>query len=100
MEASHTIGNAGASRHSLDAALSARLPLELDASRVKHADLTFVQLVVSAAKSFEACRLPFSILRASKPASAAFARAGVVLPAHLNPFEGEGAGHGDDTHGR
>jgi len=60
-------------------ALRDRDDLGIDASGVEHADITFVQLLVSAAKTGEAARKRVRLVAVSDPLRAAFARAGLGL---------------------
>lgn len=75
-----------------DIARSARAQLEagqgihIDCASVEQADITFVQLIVSAERSFAARGLPLTIEAAPAAVLSAFARAGVALPGAA-PFE-------------
>ena len=61
--------------------------VEIDCAGVEQADITFVQTILSAERSFAAHDLSFAMLAATESVRSAFARAGVSLPAaqHLEP---------------
>lgn len=61
-------------------AFAAGTGLRLDGSRVENADITLVQLVVSAQRSFEAQSFPFALVDPSPAILSAFSRAGVAAP--------------------
>lgn len=61
--------------------LAAGQGVVLDGSSVESADITFVQLMVSAQRSFAACSLPFALEGIPSPVSSAFSRAGIAMPA-------------------
>ncbi|TAJ28801.1 STAS domain-containing protein [Bosea sp. (in: a-proteobacteria)] len=61
-------------------AFAAGAGLALDGSRVENADITLVQLVVSAQRSFEALSVPFALVDPSPAVLSAFSRAGVAAP--------------------
>lgn len=63
--------------------LSAGKGLSLDCEAVESVDLTFVQFVVSAGRSAAARGLPLAFQSVPEPVLAAFARAGVAMPAAL-----------------
>ncbi|MGX5736079.1 STAS domain-containing protein [Bosea thiooxidans] len=63
--------------------LSAGKGLSLDCEAVESVDLTFVQFVVSAARSAAARSLALTFQSVPEPVLAAFARAGVAMPAAL-----------------
>lgn len=54
--------------------------LRVDGSAVAQADITFVQLLVSTARSFEEASLPFTIVSLSPAALTAFDRSGIAAP--------------------
>lgn len=54
--------------------------LRLDCSSIEQADITFVQFVVSAERSFASRGLPLILESAPAAVLSAFARAGVKLP--------------------
>ncbi len=53
--------------------------VEIDGGGVEYADLTCVQLLVSAAKSAAAAGKPMRLIAISEPLSGAFARAGLRI---------------------
>ncbi|PZN95885.1 MAG: hypothetical protein DCF30_18355 [Hyphomicrobiales bacterium] len=53
---------------------------EIDCAAIEQADITFVQTIVSAHRSFAARGLPFTMLAAKDSVRSAFERAGVSLP--------------------
>lgn len=61
-------------------AFAAGTGLALDGSRVESADITFVQLVVSAQRSFAEQSSPFGLVDPSPAVLSAFSRAGVAAP--------------------
>lgn len=52
----------------------------IDCAGIEQADITFVQTIVSAQRSFAARGLPFTMLAATESVRSAFERAGVSLP--------------------
>jgi anti-anti-sigma regulatory factor len=52
----------------------------IDCAGIEQADITFVQTIVSAERSFAARGLPFTMLAATESVRSAFERAGVTLP--------------------
>jgi hypothetical protein len=75
---------AGAARETLAAGGG----LALDGSAVENADITFVQLVVSAQRSFAAQSLPFGLTDPSPAVLSAFSRAGVAAPEAASNLSG------------
>lgn len=74
------IGASRAQYSALRDAFSASDQIELDAGQVQQADITCLQLLVSAAKTAQAGRKHLRITALSEPLRAAFARAGLPLP--------------------
>ncbi len=62
---------------------SAGKGVSLDCGAVESVDLTFVQFIVSADRTAAARGLPLSFESVPEPVLAAFARAGVAMPAAL-----------------
>ncbi|WP_420103827.1 STAS domain-containing protein [Bosea sp. (in: a-proteobacteria)] len=60
--------------------LAAGEGLVVDGSAVATADITFVQLMVSAARSFEEAAQPFAVTALSPAALSAFERSGIAAP--------------------
>jgi phospholipid transport system transporter-binding protein len=54
--------------------------VEIDCAGIEQADITFVQTIVSAERSFAVRGLPFTMLAATESVRSAFERAGVTLP--------------------
>lgn len=66
--------------------------VEIDCAGIEQADITFVQTIMSAQRSFAARDLPFALFAPTECVRSAFARAGVSLPGAgsfetLRPFE-------------
>lgn len=62
--------------------------MTLDCVNIETADFTFVQLAVSAQRSLEARSRTLTLANAPSPVLAAFARAGVPLPATASSLSG------------
>ena len=60
--------------------------VEIDCGAVELADITFVQMMISAEKTFAARDLPFTLVAATESVRSAFERAGVLVPG-TGPFE-------------
>lgn len=54
--------------------------VEVDCSDVAQVDITFIQTIISAERSFAARDLPFAMLAVPECVHSAFARAGIALP--------------------
>ncbi len=63
-------------RAALLAAIAARDDVALDAAEVEHVDITFLQLLASAAKTAKASRKRLRLIAVSEPLRDALARAG------------------------
>lgn len=68
--------------------LSAGQGISIDCSAIESADFTFVQLMVSARRSFETQSLPFALDQVPPAVLAAFSRAGVPAPATTSSLSG------------
>ena len=75
-----TVGSIAALAGTAREAFAAGTGLTLDGSGVENADITFVQLVVSAQASFAAQSRPFALVDPSPAILSAFSRAGVAAP--------------------
>lgn len=81
-----TIRNSRSTAASLVGLVNSGSGVEIDCGAVEQADITFVQLMVSAEKTFAAHDLSFAMLAATESVRSAFERAGVSLPG-AGPFE-------------
>jgi len=75
-----TIRNSRALIDSLTDLVNSGSGAEIDCAAVQQADITFVQTIVSAERSFAARDLSFAMLAVPEGVRSAFARAGVALP--------------------
>ncbi|WP_156410590.1 STAS domain-containing protein [Bosea sp. Root381] len=75
-----TLRNARALTDSLVGLVNAGSGVEVDCSDVAQVDITFVQTIVSAERSFAARDLSFAMLAAPECVHSAFARAGIAMP--------------------
>ena len=75
-----TLRNARALTVSLVDLVNAGSGVEIDCADVAQVDITFVQTMVSAERSFAARDLPFAMLSVPECVHSAFARAGIALP--------------------
>ncbi len=82
-----TIRNSRSTATSLVGLVNSGSGVEIDCAAVEQADITFVQMMVSAEKTFAAHGLPFAILAETESVRSAFERAGVPLPGmrHADP---------------
>jgi len=78
--ADSTIRNAKPMAVSLGELMNSGHGIEIDCSAVEQADITFVQTLVSAQRSFASRDLPFVLARMSDIATSTFQRAGVAQP--------------------
>lgn len=78
--ADSTIRNSKAMVLSLGELMNVGHGVEIDCSDVEQADITFVQTLVSAQRSFASRDLPFALSRMSDTAASTFQRAGVAQP--------------------
>ncbi|PTM39670.1 STAS domain-containing protein [Bosea sp. 124] len=84
-----TIRNSRSLAASLVGLVNSGSGVEIDCAAVEQADITFVQTIVSAERSFGARNLPFIMLAATESVRSAFGRAGVSLPG-ASPSEPSG----------
>jgi phospholipid transport system transporter-binding protein len=63
--------------------------VEIDCAAIEQADITFVQTIVAASRSFAASGLSFTLLAVTESVRSAFERAGVSLPGAM-PSEQSG----------
>ncbi|WP_376989003.1 STAS domain-containing protein [Bosea sp. R86505] len=75
-----TLRHAKATAASLVGLLGAGAGIEIDCAGVEQADITFVQTIVSAQRSYAARGLPFALTGMTDSARSAFLRAGVTPP--------------------
>ena len=75
-----TIRNARSTSASLVGLVNSGSGVEIDCGAVEQADITFVQMMVSAEKTFAAQGLSFAMLAETESVRSAFERAGVPLP--------------------
>ena len=75
-----SIRNIGDIARSTRELLDAGMGVRINCASVEHVDITFVQLIVSAERSFAARGLPLTIEAAPAAVLSAFARAGVPRP--------------------
>ena len=84
-----TLRNSRSVAASLVGVVNSGSGVEIDCASIEQADITFVQTIVSAQRSFAARGLPFTMLAATESVRSAFERAGVTLPGAA-PFEHSG----------
>lgn len=84
-----TLRNSRSVAASLVGVVNSGSGVEIDCAGIEQADITFVQTIVSAQRSFAAQGLPFTLLAATESVRSAFERAGVSLPGAA-PFEPSG----------
>ena len=75
-----TIRNSRSTAASLVGLVNSGSGVEIDCGAVEQADITFVQMMVSAEKTFAAHDLSFAMLAQTESVRSAFGRAGVALP--------------------
>lgn len=75
-----TLRNSRSVAASLVGVVNSGSGVEIDCAGIEQADITFVQTIVSAQRSFAARGLPFTMLAATESVRSAFERAGVSLP--------------------
>ncbi len=75
-----TLRHAKATAASLAGPLENGLGIEIDCSGVEQADITFVQTLMAASRSYAARDLPVTLTRMSDVVASAFHRAGVTPP--------------------
>ena len=75
-----TIRNSRPTAASLVGLVNSGSGVEIDCGAVEQADITFVQMMVSAEKTFAAHDLSFAMLAETDSVRSAFERAGVSLP--------------------
>jgi phospholipid transport system transporter-binding protein len=80
LESDCTLRNSRSVAASLVGVVNSGSGVEIDCAGIAQADITFVQTIVSAQRSFAAQGLPFSLLAATESVRSAFERAGVSLP--------------------
>ena len=80
LSADSTIRNSKPTVMSLAELMNAGHGVEIDCAGVDQADITFVQTLVSAQRSFASRDLPFALSKMSAAARSAFERAGVAQP--------------------
>lgn len=75
-----TIRNSRSTAASLVGLVNSGSGVEIDCGAVEQADITFVQMMVSAEKTFAAHDLSFAMLAETESVRSTFERAGVPLP--------------------
>lgn len=81
-----TLRNSRSVAASLACVVNSGSGVEIDCAAIEQADITFVQTIVSAQRSFAARSLSFTLLAVTESARSAFERAGVSLPG-AGPFQ-------------